>query len=982
MRYLTVFFILVNTTIGLSQMRFSHIKVENGLSQSSVNTVVKDKHGFYWIGTQYGLNKFDGKSIECFYTTNTPQLADNFIISAINDDEDNVWFATRNNLCRYNADTKSFKTIITDTMSNVTKGHNAIYYLFKDDFGNIIFSTANRFIKITKAQLSKQNPQLQYAINEKIKFSAAFIQESCFYGLIYDTLYKYKLSATNAKLLSKITYNQFLQKVNRTVFCTEGENIILSNNKLYKIKNDSLVQLFKNYFNDVAINTIIKHKLNYLVGTDNGLYEFDSNQFLVNAYKNYDANQYSLSENKVLSLSKTNDGLLWIGNSNTGVNIFDQNTSVFKIIKPNDDKTFIPFCCTLKNNTQLIVGTDNGVDEFVLQNKTWKCVNTKFQNHKVTSLCFVENTLYLGTTKGLFECKNGQYKEVDLEKTSPIIFDVKLDYKKQLVVSSILGVYILNTQNNTIIKHIKKDTPTTKTSKLKSNYVFNTTFDLSNNYFINHTVGSVLLDSQLNYKKNIFDNFKYKNLSEIMITDAVSTLDNTVWFASLGNGIYCYENNMFKQFNIANGLSNNVVAAIKKDNYNTIWASTNYGINYIDKNRKTHQYIKELAIPSPEFITNGAFQNKNDLFFCSNSGLLHFNVDSVLKSSLTEKLAIVTNAVFKNHTTPISIIDSTIILNYLDKVLSVNFCVPSYRYYDKIKFKYQLQGFDTTWQASENNKAITFTNLDYGTYKLLINAQLAQFNWQQQLSINIIVRPPFWKTTWFIIMISLIVLALVILIVRYISRIELKKQLVQMQINQKIYEEKERVSKDLHDNIGSQISTLIYGIDKIHLTQKTESAERLSDFARNTLNELREIVWTLHQEDINFEVLKQKLEGFVFELRSNYNNINIQFEFTFSKNYVLITNQALAFYRIIQEAVNNSIKHSECKTVSVLINQTNLILVATIADDGKGFDTSTRKKGHYGLDNMQARAEKDNINYEISSQINNGTKTTLTLHLK
>ena len=120
-------------------MRFSHIKLEDGLSQSSVNFVIRDKKGFYWIGTQYGLNKFDGKNIQAFFTSNTPQLTDNFILSAVEDVYGNLWFATRNNLCKYDIHSNTFHSIITDTIKGVIKGHNNIVHLFTDKFNNIVF---------------------------------------------------------------------------------------------------------------------------------------------------------------------------------------------------------------------------------------------------------------------------------------------------------------------------------------------------------------------------------------------------------------------------------------------------------------------------------------------------------------------------------------------------------------------------------------------------------------------------------------------------------------------------------------------------------------------------------------------------------------------------------------------------------------------------------------------------------------------------
>lgn len=960
-------------------MRFTHIKVEDGLSQSSVNSVIKDKNGYYWIGTQFGLNKFDGKNITTIYANNTSQLADNFILKAVEDAEKNIWFATRNNICRYNSTTQTFLTLNTDTIKGIHFGHNSIWHLFTDSQKNIVFSSGGRFLKINKQQQSAKSPKLEYVLNNNSVFSLAYIVQNEFVGLIKDTIYKYNLEKNKCVLQKKIKASEFAQADSRILFQCEDEYIILTNNKLYTIQNDSVHQLFKTQLSNTKINCITKFKKHYYVGTDDGLFVFDNHQKLTNIYKTHDSNAFSISENKILSISITHDGLLWIGHSNSGLSVFDEKSIPFKIIKPEENKPYISNCCCLKNDSTLFVGTSNGIDEFNLKNDIWVYKCNTFYNHKITALHYKQNQLYIGTTNGLFSLANSGFADIELQKKSPTIFDIKSNAKNQLIVSSIVGVFILDA-NNTIIYHLDKKTIIDGKPILTSNYIFNTTIDKENNYYINSTSGSITLNEQLGIKNKPFKNFKYKSQSEIMITDVVINQNNIVWYGTLGNGIYRFRNDSFTQINQLNGLSNNVIAALKTDLNGVVWASTNNGINCIKPNNYVLQFTKEIAVSSPEFITNGSFQKGNQLFFCSNSGVVAFNSEVVLNSNLLEKLNLNLVSIFKNHTDTIEP-SNIVALTYTDKIVSLTFNVPSFRYYKKIKLQYKLKGFDDEWRSFENGKPITFTNLNYGEYHLYVKGELPEYNWQQSSELVLIVSPPFWKTTWFIVLSSILCITLIVYIVWYISRIKIKKQLIEMKIIQSVFEEKDRISKDLHDNIGSQISMLISGIDKITITQKAESAERLSDYARNTLSELRETIWALNTTEIDLIKLKQKFEDLVFELRTNYEFVHINFEFTYDKNHNFNPQQVLMFYRIVQEAANNALKHSQCKSLQVKIKKLDKILTANIIDDGIGFDVTHRKKAHYGLDNMHERAQKSGFKFEINSSKESGTTINLTAQL-
>lgn len=962
-----------------AQLRFNHLGIENGLSQSSVNTVIRDRKGFYWIATQYGLTRFDGKNSRVFYTGNTKGLSDNFILNGLEDADGNIWWATRHNLCRYHLANETFYTIAhTDTFKTSSKGHNSIWRLELDKTGNILFTAAGHLLKIPRSKLSVRQPDYEFAVDEQFICASFFIAENTIYSLHYDTLYK--LDKTAKHFIYKRQIPAWKNHTGYFIFDTP-QKIISCNKKLFVLKKDALIEVAQEISKQTTINHINYINGKYYLGTENGLYETDDQFHIIRLYKHQPENSKSLSEDKVLSISRSNDGIIWIGNANTGVNWCDEGSLRFQLIKADEAKPYISFSCITPNDSVLLAGTADGVDVFKRTNNNWNFANHFFDHRKVTALCTQENNLWIGTSSGLFFKSGSVIKEVVLENTHPLIFDIKSTSKGQLIVSSVQGLYVLDGQTHLISKHIDKKTLTEKGEKiLKSNYLFNTTLTKTGDYFLNTTMGSAELDSNFQFKKQVFDQFNYKSLSEIMITKSIP-VKNDIWFGSLGNGIYKWNGANFVFYNQTHGLSNNVIASLETDAEGRIWASTNYGINCVDK-KGIKSFVEELNISSPEFMTNGSYRNGRDLFFCSNSGVISFNPDDVLNDSLQyNALHLQLTSALKNYTDSIPISTNSIVLNYQDKTLQLGACVPGIRFFNQIKLAYQIKQISDVWVNFENGKSFQLANLPYGEYTLVIRAQLTGTKWQEAMSLKLFINPPFWRTTWFIVLVTGLSLSLITFSVWYLSRLRLKKQLLQLQIQQKVHEEKERISRDLHDNIGTQISALISGLDKISITGKTEQAEKLSDYARQTLGELRETIWALNAESVDLQTLKQKLEELAFNWRSVYSDIHVKFDIYFQTNVQLNPEQTLSYYRILQEAGSNALKHSECKLLEVIVSVTGNHLIAHVKDNGKGFDPAFRLKGHYGLDNMSARAKQAGIGYELKSVPGMGTEVILSLSL-
>ncbi len=211
-------------------------------------------------------------------------------------------------------------------------------------------------------------------------------------------------------------------------------------------------------------------------------------------------------------------------------------------------------------------------------------------------------------------------------------------------------------------------------------------------------------------------------------------------------------------------------------------------------------------------------------------------------------------------------------------------------------------------------------------------------------------------------------------------QLELEDQIKRSQYRQKISEEKERISRELHDNIGSNLTFLVSSID--NLTYQTgepailEKLKHLSSFGRETINELRNTVWALQTQVASLEGLVNKLNEIKLRFRESFGAVELTIENKITEDIKLSSLQMINLFRIIQEAIQNSLKYSGCDRILIQFDKHEEDLQVKIIDDGHGFDFGRVKKGN-GLRNMKHRCEKAGGSFSLESGTGGTTVTCL-----
>lgn len=218
---------------------------------------------------------------------------------------------------------------------------------------------------------------------------------------------------------------------------------------------------------------------------------------------------------------------------------------------------------------------------------------------------------------------------------------------------------------------------------------------------------------------------------------------------------------------------------------------------------------------------------------------------------------------------------------------------------------------------------------------------------------------------------------------------ELKLALEKIESQNKLQEQRLSISRDLHDNIGAQLSFIVSTIDtiKYYVSDKNDrlinKLDNVGVFAKETIQELRDTIWAMNKSGITITDLQARIANFIEKAKQSYPNIHISL--VMDKNIAEHTEftglQGLNIFRIVQEATNNALKYAEAKQIEIVINKKDGTIHFLVKDNGKGFVENEIEPGN-GLLNMQKRALELGNELALSSDTENGTSISFSVNNK
>jgi len=292
--------------------------------------------------------------------------------------------------------------------------------------------------------------------------------------------------------------------------------------------------------------------------------------------------------------------------------------------------------------------------------------------------------------------------------------------------------------------------------------------------------------------------------------------DDNYWIASHGGGLIKFNSasETFKSLTEADGLPNDVVYGILRDDNNNLWLSTNRGISkYSPVDNIFKNYNTRDGLPNNEFNAGGFCKTASGKFYFGTiDGLTFFYPDSLSENKYIPKIAETDFKIFDKSLPYFNCFTDgeTIHLTHSDNYFSFEFSAMDFTEPANNQYAYMLQGFDKHWIYSGTRHYAAYTQLDAGNYVFSLRASNNNGVWNKKgINIAVIITPPIWQTWWFRTLAVLSILLIIIYIIK-MKMDQLKKQTkLQQNFSKQLIEfqeaEKKRIASELHDGIGQSL---------------------------------------------------------------------------------------------------------------------------------------------------------------------------------
>ncbi len=1019
-RFILFIYLLSHSVLLATTIHVKNLSLEDGLSQSSVLCMLQDHQGFMWFGTEDGLNRYDGYKFTVFRhdPMDSLSISDNFINCLFEDKEGNIWIGTKDGgINRFNSQTGAFKHWKMGLDNSSLLQTNHIQSIYQDDNRVFWIGTLNKGLYSFNVE---QNIWKHYQFGPDMNYPQAMntIADICpdqqqkhhlwlgtFHGLLYFDIYSgryshWKLSTDDQ---TSITDN-IIWDIEKTTVDNDTILLIATNDRLNVFNTKTGIFSSNFYTNNInsaakASRKIYKLRENqYWIGTMDGILELNIFHDSKKNYSIFKKNIIGLNDKRILSIYIDKSGVIWIGGIIGGLHTYSSKRKKFSSwTRENNDFNQLELSdysirsLAQTNDSILWIGTEDKLNKVNLAENSvyyWAPnikLTGRYTNYYIWSL-FPDhnNSLWIGTMGlGLFylDTKRNTYQQWQLTRKAST--SVNHNFIPCLLKDSANILWIgtwgggLN-QFDPVKKQFKYfiNDPNDPTS-ISHNSIWCLFEDSDNQIWIGTYGGGLNRFDKLTetFKRYEYSIDNVNGISNNSIYSIVEDEDNNLWIGTNGGlNKFDKKTEIFTNFTTKNGLPNNVIYGIIIDKNKKLWLSSNNGLACFNPNtQEVLNYTVEEGLQNNEFNA-GAYLKTTDgkLIFGGIKGLNMFDPDSVKQNEYQPPIVFTDFKLFNQSVQhgPNSPLKKSIQytdeieLSYQDKVFSIDFAALDYNSPEKNVFYYMLEGFDENWIFAGTRHSVTYTNLNPGKYIFQVKGSNSDGVISKQgkdLIISII--PPFWQTTWFKILMILIIGATLYIIYRY--RLSRVLEMERMRI---------RIASDLHDDIGSTLTKIAINSEIIQSTRNQEkikeSSVKIGKMSREIISAMSDIIWSIDARNDTIKDLLDRMHDFS---STSFAEQNIKVNFT--NNDLPLTKKVPVqlrqnIFMIYKESLHNILKHADATVVEINFSITGSIYKLCIKDNGKGFDPSIGYSGN-GIKNMKLRAARIQANIDIQNQ--NGT---------
>ena len=860
------------------KMTFKHLTIEDGLSQSSITSILKDSRGFMWFGTEDGLNKYDGNTFTVYRHEPEDQesLSSSYINTIIEDKDGFLWIGTKNGLNFFNPDTEKFSRYIHSENNKESLSDNYINTLLKYNDNYLFIGTANG-LSILNSQ-GKFSNHFSDSVKDDYSILSITKDEGGFLWLLStESLEKFSFEEG---IFSKEQDLIPMKKGLKSQALPDGEILWIGTDEgLLKFNTDT--EEFKSFsFYDETIasgknnvlSIIEQDELLWLGTSRGGLIRFNKKSETHKIINKDPYDRFSLNSTSARSLFIDEKNILWVGTYGGGINKYDPDRFNFTHYKhqPGDPGSLSENtirALLLDSDDELWIGTHNGLNRMDRENnklKVYKYVQsdtTTISSNTIRAVCEdINGTIWTGSWEnGL----NSYNKNTDtfkryislpgsndsLGQIRSLIADL---YGNIWIGGNGLWKFNPKTGDHHYFRDLKN-----QENNLSGTAVNKLFFGKNGLLWIATQKGLHSLDTLSNQiKKYTRDPLKKESLSHNYVTSIAQDKDGILWVGTYGGGLNfinpAKEN--FEHYNTSNGLLNDVIYGILIDKEGYIWFTSNMGLGRFDPSTESFRYFNvDQGIQSEEFNAGAYYKSQEgEMFFGGINGFNVFSPDSINQKKdvgdivltdfkiLDKQKTFITQDLFDKHISRLKKIE----LEHNQNTFSFQFSELNYADNAENVYEYQLEGLDKSWISLGKERNIMLSNLSPGHYTLFIRAN---GNAEKSTSLAIRIKPPFWKTAWALIAYFVIAIIATFLIYKNTMRIRQTKK----QFEQRIRNLEDDLSKPTTiDNLSD--SNIVFPLKKINITSKNQKfLERAIEVVEN------------HMEDSEFDVEKFVSEMYI-----------------------------------------------------------------------------------------------------------------------
>ena len=1000
-------------TYSQDKYKTEHISLEYGIANNLIYSTYQDSKGLLWFGTMFGLVRYDGFEFRTYrydpLDTNT--LSNDDIISIFEDKDGNLWTGTFNGgLNKLDRKTEKFTRYLSDNKNN-SLSDNTVWDIFQDSRGIMWFGTGGgglcRFENGSFKSYRKDSLKEGSISGNIIRCIEEDEEGNLWIGTAGEGLNKFNIKSEtftvyrnnpeDPKSIYGNTVNCIVPDKNGVIWAGTGKGL----NRFDGIKNEFTFYagdtLNSSSLNSGYIYTMAKDGEDHLlIGSVSGLKIYNKINGHTEHIRIYPGR--NIPEN-VISFIKDKSGIIWLSIYLDGLHKVCKNEDKFKSFFSKSNVK----CIYESRDGILYAGTSNGLELTDQRKVNFRTYLHDSNNSGSLSSSVInsvsedkEGNIWIGTDNGLnkFNPETESFRryystpENPNSLSSSNILKILTDRKGILWIGTDKGLDKIDKDFEKVTHYRNSENDI---NSLSENTILSLYEDSDSNIWAGTYKGLNRLDRNTGKFTRFVQNPKEPgSISNNYVFSFCEDSFGNFWTGTGGGlNVFDKKSGSFFHYSEKDGLPNGVINGIEEDGSGNLWISTMKGVSKFNiKSRTFRNYDIDDGLQSNMFNPGAYFKSANgEIYFGSVSGM------NSIFPPVTEERNYIPEVMLVSMTIPdgnkkseqdISFV-SRKELNYTENNLGFKFASTDYYNPVKNRFAYKLEGFDRDWIFSGRDNAAYYSNLDPGNYFFKVKTVNPEGVWSvNEAVLTLIINPPFWKTLWFYVLISVIIISGLVFIHKYRIRKELRNAAEIEKIKEFEREKmREQASRDYHDELGHKLTRISLYSRRINRKLRpaakglTEDLNSIVETSNSLQRGAKDLIWALNPKEDTLYDFAVRLKDFGNEL---FENTGIKFNFSGPesgfRNVILSMNSKRHLIYIFKEGMNNILKYACCSEVNLRFSMYGGDLEILLEDNGNGFDINNCPKG-YGLKNIFSRSAQININVNISSSENKGTRITL-----